>query len=198
MALSRAAQLVAVQAYVARTELIRRVLGAVALAAYEDLDPFDTDDIDDFVDRMLATSLAGQRAMVATLAAYISVATDEAEDLDFDELEDEATGDATVPDEGLERTWRIPFYKFWGDLGDGVDVDDAREGLVSGLGRTAQSLLSFSQALAITATGVAYQRVRAGEDCEFCNDAPDEVYEEDPMPLHIGCRCSVMPVAKGA
>jgi hypothetical protein len=198
MALPRPAQLVAVQAYVARTELIRRVLGATAVAAYEAMDPFDQADVDAFADRMVATSLAGQQAMVATLAAYVSAVSDEDEDdFDLDELEDDATGDDTVPDEGLERTWHIPFYKFWGDLGDGVDVDDAREGLVSGLGRTAQSLLSFSQAKAITAMAVPYQRVRAGEDCEFCNEAPDEVYEEEPMPLHVGCRCSVMPVAKG-
>lgn len=197
MALSRPAQLVAVQAYVARAELIRRVLGAAALAAYEAMDPFDAGDVDDFADRMLVTSLAGQRAMVATLATYISVAADEDEDFDPEELEDEATGDATVPDVGLERTWHIPFYKFWGALGEGVDVDLARAGLVSGLGRTAQSLLSSSQAQAITAMGVPYQRVRAGEDCEFCNEAPDEVYEEEPMPLHVGCRCSVMPVTRG-
>ena len=196
--LARPAQLLLARAYVARVEFIRRVLGSAAAAAYEDMDPFAQDDVDEYVDRLMALSGPAQRALVTSLAGYLSVVSDEGyPDWDADEF----SGDEVVPDVGEERTWRIPFFSFWGALGAGLGVDLAREALASDLGRTAQSLLSFSQANAMASMAgqlnLGYQRVRAGEGCEFCNEEPDHVYTDDPMPLHIGCRCSVMAVPKG-
>lgn len=196
--LPRSSQLGAASLYAQRAALIRRVLGANALAAYDRLENYS--EIDPFLDRVVGLSVAAQRALVSTLAAYLRVATDQR----FDELDlDEVTGDAIRPD-GMRHSWSIPFFALWGALGAGVVFATAWASTRALVDVQARTDLAFAQSAAMTRytqglTGVTrYRRVLVGEGCQFCTLAAEHTYGTDElMPLHPGCNCAVAPIIGG-
>jgi hypothetical protein len=194
--LPRTAQLAAARAYAHRSALIRGMLEARVLEAFDDVD--DYSDEGDFVARVVPQSLAAQRSLSRYLTRYVYAVTDERpeDDLDVDEL----TGEALQP-EGMAHHWSIPFYSMWKSLGAGVVFAEALAAARSDVGRQATTDLAFAQAatmarLAADVDGVeGYRRVLAGDGCEFCVEAADEIYSSDDlMPIHVGCNCSVAPV----
>ncbi len=193
-------QLAAARLYADRAAVIRRLLGASALAAFNELD--DYHDVGPFLDRMVPTSLAAQQALAGLLEGYVAAAT-EAEWDDVDVDVEQTTGDAVRP-EGMEHTWSVPFFKMWGALEAGAEFADALADARASIERTAQTDLSIAQAetmsrLAARVPAVSgYRRVLGGDGCAFCVEASEQTYGgEDLMPLHPGCHCSVAPIVDG-
>ena len=135
-------QLAAARLYADRAAVIRRLLGASALAAFNELD--DYHDVGPFLDRMVPTSLAAQQALAGLLEGYVAAAT-EAEWDDVDVDVEQTTGDAVRP-EGMEHTWSVPFFKMWGALEAGAEFADALADARASIERTAQTDLSIAQA----------------------------------------------------
>ncbi len=197
MTLPAGFQLAAARLYAHQAAIIRQLLEAGALAAFDDLD--DYHDVAPFLDRMVPLSRAAQLEMGRLLEGYLAVVT-EAEYSEVDIDLDETTGDAVRPD-GMEHTWSVPFFKMWGALEAGAEFADALAGARDNLERTAQTDLSIAQAATMSALAErvpavqGYRRVLAGDGCEFCVEASEETYgSDDLMPLHVGCQCSVAPI----
>ena len=188
------AQLGAAQAYAQRAEVIRRTLGAAAVAAYERMD--DVSAIDGFLDQMVPMSLAAQQALALSLLGYLSAVTGERAVLDLDAV----TGDAVRP-EGMRHSWSIPFFTLYAALGAGVAFAEGYARARADVETQARTDLAFAQSATMSALGgdleqvTGYRRVVAGAGCEFCAEASASRYRAgDLMPLHPGCVCSVAPI----
>lgn len=151
------------------------------------------------LDRLAGVVEAGQRAMVPLVDAYMTTAV-------------RATGE-TAKHRGLLGTdyvalrgvpTRDVYDRVFGALGgqllEGADFHTAMEAARSRLEREVRTDLQLTQvrvaqALISEDPNIAGWKRGVVGTCEYCaSQAGQEFSDQDPMPFHENCRCSVQPV----
>lgn len=195
--LPREAQLAAATVYAQRVAVLRRLLGATAVQAYDELSDYGQTELDAYLDRLVPLSLAAQKALATNLGGYLRAVSGDEEDepLDLDDV----TGDA-IREDGLRRHWSIPWFAMWGALGAGVALAEAVADTRALFRTQAEMDLALAQAATMARLApqfglVGYRRVLVGDGCKFCTEASGQLYRaSELMPLHAGCNCSVAPI----
>lgn len=175
--------------------MLRDQLTRIARGTFEAMT--DWSDADSLAVPMAAYSTQAQVAQAGMLQSMVSIMNR----IPIGELDlSQVTGDA-IRDGDITESWRVPIYALWGAMGDeDVDQDVLLTMGRDGVETQAITDLSYSQREAMRQIArdndgiIGYWRVPSGGDCEFCELISTQLYhEEDLMPVHPGCQCSVEP-----
>lgn len=174
-----------------------------SLLSFRALGSWNRPDADRFV-RAYAPVHAAAMTSAGELAAGYFQAHGVANGIPLAEIVANVPANITTPrigDLDVATVYERPFITMWGKLGAGVGFIAARQIAEQRLLRTADTDLQLARRRAewgnVEGSGriIGYERVLAGETCDFCAIAATNTYSTGDLdPLHAGCDCSVAPL----
>lgn len=177
---------------------IRSAAEGVVANVWDDLEAYDADVVNGFVDDVVPFVAAAQAQAAVLTDAYLASAIGRPPlGVDLEEVTGAAVRAGTPP----EQVYARPFITVWTGLKDGRPWVDA---VAAGRSRAMSSAtmdVALTTRAAATQIGevddriVGYQRVPDGNACAFCTLVAGQRYRtEDLMPLHNHCGCTVEPI----
>lgn len=177
---------------------IRSATEGVVASAWDRLESYDADVVNDFIDDVVPIVGAAQAQAAVLTDAYLASAIGRAPiGIELDAVTGAAVRAGTPP----EQVYARPFISVWTGLKNGRPWVDA---VATGRARATSSAtmdVALSTRAAASQIGelddriVGYQRVPDGSACDFCTLVAGQRYRtDDLMPLHNHCGCTVEPI----
>lgn len=175
----------ATRLYLARTQQLADAGGLAVARAWDDLDSYDEDDIEQLQQAAAPAVAVYAEQAAAVTAAYLALALDQAP----------IAATAIV-----EPDWRGPFTWYWRALGNDEPFEQALE---SGRSRATASghkaVVSTARRTGDQVDGVTrWRRVLGGDSCQWCITVAGQLYKTAASADfgHDHCNCGVTPVLR--